>query len=190
MNQVSERLRKGISVLVLLLLIAGIYFLLILPLQSVYENRSGRITALQNEYRDYYSISLAREELEKEAKRINGLREAQGYFLASDNNALAAAELQAYDKKTIENSGGRLLSTQPIPTANPDLLQAVHVRVRMQGDMGVLQKTLYDLEAGKPTVTVDNVILSHVNIGKQYTKKITKTSISISFDIIGFIRAS
>jgi len=83
-----------------------------------------------------------------------------------------------------------LLSTQPISTSDSDTLQTVYVRVRMQGDMPALHKMLHGLEAGKPTVILDNVVLSHVNISKQYTKKATPAAISVSFDIIGFIQAS
>lgn len=189
-SQMNVRFRKGASVLVLLLLVVNIYLLLIMPLQGFYNRRADKIAALQDEYQDYYSISLAREELEKQAKRINSLREGQGYFLQSDNNALAAAELQTYIKKIIEKTGGRLLSTQPITAADSDTLHTVHVRVRMQGKVSVLLETLYALEAGKPTVVLENVLLSHVNVGKQYTKKMTENAISISFDIVGFMRVS
>lgn len=188
---VSEtKIRQLFSLILLLIVIGAIYGLLVLPLQKYYENRQVTIASLQKEYRDYYSISLAREELEKEAKNISGLRNQQGYFLKSENNALAAAELQTYVKKAIENAGGRLLSTQPIPITRPEILHPVQVRVRMQGSMDVLQQTLYSLETGKPTVILDNVELSHVNVSKQYGRKMTNTAISISFDIIGFIRNS
>lgn len=190
MSRMSERVRKVFAVLLLLLLLGNIYLLVIFPLQNYYNKHSDQITSLRNDYKEYYQISLSREELETEAKRISDMRESQGYFLKSDSSSLAAAELQAHVKKIIENSGGRLLSTQPIPTADSNKLQTVHVRVRMQGDMTVLHKMLHGLEAGKPTVILDNVVLSHVNISKRYTKKMTQAAISVNFDIIGFIQAS
>lgn len=141
MSRVSKRVRKVFSVLLLLLLLVNFYLLVIFPLHNYYNKRSDKITSLRNDYQEYYQISLAREQLEKEAKHISAMRESQGYFLKSDNNSLAAAELQAHVKKIIESSGGRLLSTQPIPTADSDKLQTVQVRVRMQGDMTVLYCT-------------------------------------------------
>jgi len=190
MSRMSERVRKIFAVLLLMLLLGNIYLLIIYPLQNYYNKRSDHITSLSNDYTEYYQISLAREALETEAKRISELRETQGYFLESDNRSLAAAEMQAHAKKIIENSGGRLLSTQPISSSDSDTLQTVHVRVRMQGDMTSLHKILHGLEAGKPTVILDNVVLSHVNISKRYTKRVTPAAISMSFDIIGFIQAS
>lgn len=183
-------LSRFVALILLIILLLSLYLLLINPLFASYRDNQEKINVLQHELNNYQLVSSYKSDLEEQEQRLSGLQATQGYYLRNNTQALAAAELQAYVKKVIEDAGGRLLSTQPISNAASGSFHRIQVRVRMQGDIETLQQSFHALESGVPILILDDVILTQAKTGQRRSAAKLTDTLSVNFDLMGFMRVA
>lgn len=182
----SRALALGLLVLVL----AGLYLLLVQPLVAAYRDNDERIGELALRQAHSQRLALEQPALEAEHARLLRSRPAGGYYLTSQSEALATAELQAYVKRLIESAGGGLVSIQPIAQSSADARRRVKAQVRMQGNIAAVRAVLHGLESGSPWLLVDEVDLMQGRAmgGRRVPGAETAGPLEVSFNLTGFMR--
>lgn len=183
----SRMLAVGLLLVVLLSIYAG----LIRPAESLYHANDALIEELQQREFNYLRLTRRRDELEQKKTQLVGLQSAS-YYLKSDTETLAAADLQAFVKKLIERANGRLVSIQPLPTPRNGMIQEIKIQVRLQGGTETLRRVLYELETGTPLLLIRNLSIGQETAVRRRTVRSpdqeTADTLNVSFDLVGFMR--
>jgi general secretion pathway protein M len=185
LTQMQER-ALAIGLLVIALVVC--YFVLVQPPLSLYRSGERDIEQLQERLQRYRTIARQRTAHEKELEQLR-LREAvQDYFLKSETDALAAAEMQEYVKSVIGESGGDLVSMRVLPVAHYGRFSSVSIRVEMTGNVETVLLAFYALESGQPLVVIDELYMQPERRRRRRGAPMEK-SLEIRFKLSGFRQA-
>ncbi|MEO1751948.1 type II secretion system protein GspM [Thiofaba sp. EF100] len=183
---------RALALVLLALVLAGLYVVLVQPLVAAYRDNRERIDELALRLAHSQRLAMEQPALEAEHARLLRSRPAGGYYLTSQSEALATAELQGYVKRLIESSGGGLVSIQLIPPSSADARRRIKAQVRMQGNMAVVRAVLHGLESGSPWLLVDDVDLMQGRV--QGVRRTAATEgagqLEVSFNLTGFMRGA
>jgi len=157
MISLTQTQGRALAIALLLLTLAVCYLLLIRPPLAAYRASQQEIEQLQERLLRYRAIAAQRTAHEKELEQLKLRQTAQDYFLKSETNALAAAEMQDYVKTIIGESGGELVSMRVFPVAAYGRFSSVSIRVQMTGNIETVLLVFHALESGQPFVVIDEV---------------------------------
>jgi general secretion pathway protein M len=82
------------------------------------------------------------------------------FLLTGSNPALAAAGLQRRLQEIAAKHGVRVVSVRAQPPVPDGPLQRISVQARLSGDTAGLRDILYELEANRPYVFVDDLTIT------------------------------
>lgn len=175
----------------LLCLLVGIIFLgAVLPVWRIYQSNQQAIEEVRGQITRFSRIAAARGALAKQVRQLEKGLNRSRYTLSQESTTLAAAALQERVKAIVEQSGGKLISTQDLPVVEEGPFQRVTVNVRMRVDTDALQTILYELESGLPLLLVDNMMILSRTRGR-YTRAPRAGSqsydLDVRFDISGLM---
>lgn len=182
----------AVGLLLLVLLMA--YLVLLQPVIAKHEFYHENIASMQQRLERYNQMIASRPALEARLKQLQRKQATNAYYLEQQSAPLAATDLRRQVKAVAESSGGVLTSTQSLPVVENGLFPKVGIRVRMTGDTEILQKVLYDLEASRPLLFVDDLQVHSRQIRRrsQHDRRtiIEETQLTISFDLYGYMRGN
>jgi general secretion pathway protein M len=153
--------------------------------QNSLEQHQGRLAQLER-------MAATREPVQQLIAKIQQDRNVTAQYLPQSTPALAAAELQQRLKAVVEAAGGTLQSTQTLPPVEEAGAMKVTINAIINGDVGSLQKVLYDLEAQTPLLFVDNLEVSarqtrpRLPNGRYATY--TRIQLNVQFEVSGYLR--
>lgn len=160
MSEVHPVLRKALALVMLGAVISLLWVGLVQPLLARYVAYDASIERSERLLAKYIQVGASAAGLEQLLKQAKAKQSSAGGFLTGGSVELAGADMQERIKAIVEESGGRLRSTQMLAVEEEETgTRKLGVRVNMAGDIGVLQKVLYDFEAMTPYFFVDKLNL-------------------------------
>lgn len=183
-----------LSALLLLLLFAGgaLYVLTDQVLIGRYHYYRAHLEQQQGRLEQLRRMAAIRDPLQQLITNIRQDRVVIAQYLPQSAPALAAADLQQRVKSAVEAAGGTLQSTQALPPVEEGDAVKVAVSAAMNGDVNLLQKVLYDLEAQMPLLFVDNLQASaresRPRLSGGRTANYTRIQLSVQFEVFGYLR--
>ncbi|MEE9356367.1 MAG: type II secretion system protein GspM [Methylococcaceae bacterium] len=140
----------------------------------------------------YNRVIASQDEVFQKHRETKSLISSQGYFNNKATGSLASADLQKFVKDLIEEAGGQLTSTQVLAQREEDQLIRIAVKVRMSGDIGTMQKVLYEIENAKPLMTVEELDIRPAR-GRRNpkTRRIDPSNIIyVNFEVANFMKVN
>ena len=135
------------------------YLVLVAPLWQ--SHQMARDATVEHEAQIVRMLALA-----ADAKRLSEQRDllriqgkSERYLIRGASPTLAAAGLQKRIEAIAEQAGGRLGSTQVLPSQTEDDFVRVAIRVRLALDTPTLQRVLYEFEGQPPLLVIDDVVV-------------------------------
>lgn len=194
-RQLTNRQQKLLAISLLLILIIALVAAVAIPIWSVNQHYSDKISQMSTRLSILKRDSAEGESLLPEFNRLKNYRLSDKRYLKSKSEALAAAEIQRVIKGIIVPNGGEILSTQIISNNQKKKIPQITLKVRMRGDMNTLVKVFYKIETGDPFLIIDNLTLRGRNIRKRRSVRQNNTpkapsNLDIQFEISGYIRGS
>ncbi len=184
-------IHRIVSLLLLLTLVAGGYWLVDGVLLAKHQFYQHNIEQLQNRLQRYQALLNTREGLEAQIQGIQQNQLDKTYYLGQASPTLAATHLQQQAKKAVKSIGGSLVSTQILPVADESGFSKVAIRVQMTGDTVVIQKVLYALESARPLLFVDNFrVRSRIIRRRARDRKSTteQVQLTLQLELSGYMR--
>lgn len=180
-----------LSLILLLAALAGAYLVLVKPAIAGRQNFHTRLDKLRFQY-TRLSASLSHiDAIRADLKKLKQQPTDKTGFITDKQRALAAADLQRHINTLISSSGGDLISTQVTPDKNDkETFPAITVKVHVRADIDALQKLLYQLAAGNPVLTTDNLLIQSRNTGLPGRRQREENQLDVRFDVTGFIYRS
>jgi general secretion pathway protein M len=150
-----------------------------------YDHKAGELAATLERYQQ---VNARKSRLEAELQAVRQQLGENNYYLDAATPALAAAELQRRVKEVVEGQGGKLVSTQNVDSTASETPARIAVRVRMNGDVDALTKVLHELEAGRPFLFVENLVIRSLRqVRGRGRERTTDFTLDINFDLVGYL---
>lgn len=172
----------------LLPVLLGIFIvtLLVRPLVVLYRDRGARIELLEKQRLGYQAAAQDHTALLQQLESLQRDPLIASFHLRNAVPTLATAELQQHIQKTVERLGGRLVSMQAIEAGTSCSQGMACVRIRLRGDIDSLRKVLFELESGRPLITLDNVFMRAIGPGRSAGSAAGEV-LDIGFDAAGYL---
>lgn len=114
---------------------------------------ASRLDQVQRYQRLLATLPGTRAELDQ----VLANQELKAFYFDAQTPALAGAQLQREIQEMVQTAGGRLISTQILPSAAAEQPQRVSIRAQLQGDVETLLEVLHRIEQARPFLFVDQI---------------------------------
>ena len=191
--------RKSLALGILLLLLAGAWFLLGDPYVDLWQDRIAQAERLERKQRALIQLIGDREGYELQYSALSDSAGLQQVFLDEKSGALADVKLQGIVKQIVSDSGARLIQAviRKTRSARNSKSRAdsearedkrVTVQVTMQGSLEMIYSALRALENNRPLILVDNLEIIHIKARYRVAQSSDlDTSYRASYDATSFI---
>ena len=186
-NSYSGQRWLALALLALVILIIGSVFIvpLVTKAMEINDEKNELLFRLQR----YQRVLNQKDDVFANINKIKADYKTQGYFSSQGTVALASADLQQVIKNAIATAGGRLTSTQVLPSKNEGEFALIAVKVRMSGDIEVLRSVLYHIETSVPLLVIDELDIrpDRGRRDKKTRKIVPSNNLNISFQVSSFM---
>ena len=150
-------LSRSAALLLLALTLGAAYYAGIGPMIADYRSNGEAIADAQELLDRFQHLAGTEAGLRENLTELKKRQAAQGYYLAKNTDALAAAALQEHVKGVIQESGGKIRSIQTLPGQDEGNFRRIAIRLQMTMSTDSLARTFYALETSKPFLFLDNI---------------------------------
>jgi hypothetical protein len=169
----------------LLVALAGVYFLVVTPLVDLYAERQA---VLENRRMLLPRLQVVAEELPGLRMKVSELRATVGtrkVTLDGSSDAVAAANLQSRIEELAASVGAMISSTESLPAEMRGGYRRIGLRYVLNGPYETLVKLLARLEAATPPLVVDNLHI-HGVLRARRGGVATTTGLDAGLDVYGY----
>jgi hypothetical protein len=175
------------ALILLLIAVAGVYFLVVTPLVDLY---AGRQSVLENRRTLLPRLKVAAQELPELRTRVTELRAGVGtrrLTLDGSSDAVAAANLQSRIEELAASVGAMISSTESLPAEVRGGYRRIGLRYVLNGPYDTLVKLLARLEAATPPLVVDNLhIHGRLRAERRGGNAAATTGLDAGLDVYGY----
>ncbi|MCU0832880.1 MAG: type II secretion system protein GspM [Chromatiaceae bacterium] len=127
------------------------------PWASAISELDAEIATRQDQSQRYQRLLATLPGMRAELDRVLANQELKAFYFDAQTSALAGAQLQREVQEMVQTAGGRLISTQILPSAAAEQPQRVSIRAQLQGDVETLLEVLHRIEQARPFLFVDQI---------------------------------
>ncbi len=162
--------QRMLAIALLVVVVFSLLLLLIEPVVTKLDQYDETIDELAFRIKRYRKIIATSDQIFDQVEATRLKIAEQGYISTKNSEALVSAELQQFLKDAISQGGGRLISTQVLPSKKEGELMRIAVKLRLSGTIEMLRNLLYDIETEKPLL-----IIEQLDINPQRARRNPKT---------------
>lgn len=169
-----------VAVCLLLIPLILIFNLTIKPIYKAYAATGEDIVAAQSDISRYRRIIAELPALKAAVAQFEQEQPLAPFLLAGSNPALAAAGLQKRLQEIAGKHGVRIVSVRVQPPVPDGPLERISVQARLSSDTAGLRDILYELEAKRPYVFVDDLTITARPRRRNVSDDVLEVRISLS----------
>jgi general secretion pathway protein M len=170
---------------ILIVPLAILYVGIVQPLLDSYAEDRQEIEQQQALLQRYRDAGAGVPALEAQLAALRRAPAGQNGFLRGANEVLVAAQLQDRLQRLVEASQGGLQSTQVLAVRDEGKFRRVAIRGQMVLSMAGLQRVVYELESGSPSLFLDNLDLRPRVAATPAETAVD--SLDVGFDLYGYL---
>jgi general secretion pathway protein M len=185
-DHLSSLSQRNLAVGLLISVISCLVLTAVWPIWSANNAYQARIDTVVSELSRLRSHAAADKQLRPRLEQLRKSQLADGYYLKSGTEAVAAAELQRIIKEITGRNGTQILSTQILPAVSEQDFTRVALRVRARGRLTGIIESVYEIESYRTFLFLDNVSIRHSARGGTTLQGVSNQFDS-EFDLIGYM---
>ncbi len=174
---------RHLALLILAALPLLIYWILLAPIVSWIGDARDIRQQLQTQLAEYRRVGAASASLARRMEALEHDPDRQRHYLPGAKRALASAALQQRVAALAEAGGAQLISTQADTGSEGE--GQVRLRVHMRSGIEGLVAVFHGLEAGTPTLFLENVAIGAVQ-ARLSRKTPAVSQLETRFDVVGY----
>ncbi len=180
---------QRLSALALLgLVLAAVYLFGVNPMIAAYREVDAGTRNTEALLVRFQNIAASREGLQAQLKELERRQASSGFYLTGATDTLAGAQMQEMVSALVEKNGAQLRSVQILPAQNDGGFPRVTVRVQFITTTASFAKILYNLEAGRTFLFVDNLDVRNQRRRRRKTDEPSEPQLQVRFDLSGYQR--
>ncbi|MCP3868266.1 MAG: hypothetical protein GY703_09275 [Gammaproteobacteria bacterium] len=189
-TKLSKTAQRIAAILILLAVVTMVLAISVLPVVMASASYRESIDDLTFRMQRYERTAAMEVPLKTRLTQLESQQIAKEDLLSGESTAITGANLQELFKQRVQQSGGRLESTQILSESNDGYLQRIAIKARFTGNIEALQKTLYNIEFQKPLLFVDNLEIRSKSTNRRSRRKGKKMAqqLTITMDVAGYRR--
>ena len=189
--KLSKSGQRAAALLILLGIIIILFSVTILPVLIASSNLHESIDELGFRLQKYQNIASMEVPLKNQLTRLESQQVSKEDLLNGESTAITGANLQELFKQRVQQSGGRLQSTQILPESYQGSLERIAIKANFTGSIKVLQKTLYNIEYQQPLLFVDNIEIRSRTTRRRSRRTQTQPTemLTVTMEIAGYRRS-
>ncbi len=182
--------QKRLAALIfLVVLVSVVAVAVIYPLAASYAANRATLADMQFQLEGYERLAAGQSVVEARLTQLQRHDVTKVLYLTGDTPELASASMQQYLKKIVDTGAGQVISTQVMPEQADELPLRAGLRVNMKANIDSLLQIFYRLEAGRPMLFLDNVMISAPPGNRSQTSNRPGAGLlDVRFDMFGFIK--
>ena len=182
--------QKRLAALVfLVVLVSAVALTVIYPLATSYAANRATLADMQFQLERYEQLAAGHSAVEARLKQLQHRDVTKVLYLTGDTPELASAAMQQYLKKIVNTGAGLVISTQVMPKQAGEVPIRAGLKVHMKANIDSLLQIFYRLEAGRPMLFLDNVMISAPPVNRSGTSNRPGAGLlDVRFDLFGFIK--
>ena len=157
-----------------------------------------QIESLDNQAARYRRLLETLPELQTELEQARSNKGVKDFYFDAKTPALAGAELQREVQKMVKSAGGRVSSTQLLPSREDEQPPRVRVRTQIQGTTDALLDVLYQIDKARPFLFIEQITIrapaqrrvarrkSRTRRNRPGLKPPQRTDLTVRLDVFGF----
>lgn len=127
------------------------------PWLKQFQDLSQQIESLDDQMARYHRLLKTLPGLQAELEQVRNNKDIEDFYFDAKTPALAGAELQREVQGMVKSAGGRVSSTQLLPSNKDEQPPTVRVRTQIRGTTDTLLDVLYQLEQARPFLFVEQL---------------------------------
>ena len=175
------------AVSLLLVVIAGLYFLAVAPLVDLYQQREAMLEDGRVLLPRLQAAAAALPTLRARLAELRAAERTRKVTLDGASDAIASANLQSRIEGFAASTGATIGSTESLPAETRDGYRRIGLRFSLSGPYETLVRLLAKLEEATPPLVVDNLqvhgVLRRPGLPQPGG---TDTGLDAGFDVYGF----
>lgn len=189
--KLSKSGQRAAALLILLGIIVILFSVTVLPVLLASSNLHESIDELGFRLEKYQNIASMEVPLKNQLTRLESQQVSKEDLLNGESTAITGANLQELFKQRVQQSGGRLQSTQILPESYQGSLERIAIKANFTGSIKVLQKTLYNIEYQQPLLFVDNIEIRSRTTRRRSRRTQTQPTemLTVTMEIAGYRRS-
>ncbi len=190
LEQLPHSRQRALALGILFILLLLIYTVLVEPFVTWHQDYNQRIGQLQDRLAGFQRIAATHKDLDKTYKLLKRTVAVQDSgYISGETEALAAAEMQGYVKRIVEENGGHLTSIQILSdNETEEPVPRIALKVQITGAIETVQKVFYALESGQPYVFLDDVYLHSRSAYTFRPNQPQVLQMDIRFNLYGYLQ--
>lgn len=195
MVQPGTWISRTLAIAILVLVVLSVHSLVIMPLLDRYRTNEQRIAQMTNLLQRYRDLDATRPALEDRLAELQGLDDAARGYWEGESDVLTATELQDRASQAVFDSGGNVISMQPLdPVAAEDGLpiHRTSLRMRLATSIDGLATTVHDIETAVPYMFIDRLIITPARSRQSFRNddepSDEQEKLDVRLDVFGYVR--
>lgn len=186
----TTTLHRVLALGLLFTVLASMYVGILQPLIDAYRFSADRLQQAQNQLAKLTQIAQSRKAIENRLAEFRRTDTSDRSYLSGRTPSLAAAGLQNHLKAIIEASGGQLITSSDLPSANEEKLTRVATSLRLKAQTEGLREILYAIETQLPLIFIDKLSVRGLSFYSPRATPNTEPMLDIQLDLSGFARVA
>jgi general secretion pathway protein M len=187
MKILSQPLRRGLAIAILLFAVGGLYFGIVAPLFDEYAEDRDAIAHLNDSLDRYRNVAQTLAPRQAVLTKMNEQSTASDGFMKGPNDTLIATQIQNRIKRLADTAKGDLKSTQVLPAQAEGKLRRITVRAQLSATLPAALRIVHSLESSSPVLFIDNADLRARPAARRgQTSETDAGMIELQFDVYGY----
>ena len=186
MRRLTRMQSRSGALTVLVAAASLIVWLIFSPLIGQYRSMNAAIDDAQFQIFRYQRLAANHDLLRNHLSRLKQGNRTKNYYVTGESAALASANMQQHLKRTLDDVGGELISTQLVVLNGSDNESATSLRVHMKADISTLLQVLYGLENDQPMFFLDDFAINARPLRSGAQPRPTEVILDVRFNLTGF----
>ncbi len=186
MKRLTEMQSRSGALTVLGVAASLIVWLIFSPLIGQYRSMNATIADAQFQIARYQRLAANHDLLRNHLNQLKQRNRTKSYYVTGESAALASANMQQHLKRTLDNVGGELISTQLVVRNGSDSESAASLQVHMKADISTLLQVLYRLENAQPMFFLDQLAINARPLRSGAQPKPREVILDVRFNLTGY----
>lgn len=184
-DQLSKPVRRLLALAILVAIPLLVWLLIVSPLAGMVASRQDAIADGRERLQRLDQIASRIPALQAMDKALNDRLTTEGDIWVERSDTVVSAKMESLVRGLVEQNGGTLASSSPLPARTEQGFEVVQVRFKMSGPLDMIVKTFEGIEQAKPALMVSAF---RVEVPANATPPDKPPVLNLDIDVQGFLR--
>lgn len=184
-DSLSRPVRRLLALAILVAIPLLAWLLVVSPLAGMVAARQDAIADGRERLQRLDEIASRIPALQQMDKVLNDRLTVQGDIWVEPSDTVVSAKMESLVRGLVEQNGGSLASSSPLPAGTEQGFEVVQVRFKMTGPLEMVLKTFEGIEQAKPALMVNAF---QIEVPATATPPDRPPQLNLDIDVMGFLR--